>query len=185
MPTQPKALHFLAISGSLRAASLNSLLLRAIANIAPAGTDVVLYQGLGQLPPFNPDIEDPLPGPVAHLKNQIIAADAVIIASPEYAHGVTGVLKNALDWMVGNESFVNKPVALLNTSARAVHAYAALREIIGMMSAHIIDEASLTIPLFGSGLTEGQLAGNPQTLLDLNTVLAALRKAIESPSSPL
>ena len=64
----------------------------------------------------------------ALLLASLIASDALVIASPEYAHGVSGVIKNALDWMVGNESFVNKPVALFNTSPRAKHAQAALRE---------------------------------------------------------
>ncbi|PPD50941.1 MAG: hypothetical protein CTY16_00715 [Methylobacter sp.] len=181
MPTSAKKLRILALSGSLRAASLNTLVLRTLANIAPEAIDVLVYPCLGHLPLFNPDLEEPLPEPVADLKNHIIAADVLIIASPEYAHGVTGVIKNALDWMVGNESFANKPVALLNVSGRAVHAYAALREIVGMMSANIIDDASLTIPLYGKQLTEAEVLANPQTVLDLQTVLAALQKAVFGP----
>lgn len=123
-------MKILAISGSLRQASLNTALLRAVARIAPRGIEVVVYRGLGGLPLFNPDLVTPEPAPVTALREQIMAADALLIASPEYAHGVTGVIKNALDWMVGNESFVHKPVALLNASSRATHAQAALRETI-------------------------------------------------------
>src|SRR3569832_2498340 len=117
-------MKILAISGSLRAASLNSALLRAVARLAPADFSVVLSRSLGDLPLFNPDIEATDPLPVANLRTQILSADALLIASPEYAHGVTGVMKNALDWMVGCEAFVHKPVALLNASPRAVHAQA-------------------------------------------------------------
>ena len=117
-------MKILAISGSLRKASLNTTLLRAVARIAPPEIEVALFSGLGELPLFNPDIEAPEPAPVLALREHILAADALLIASPEYAHGVTGAMKNALDWMVGNESFVNKPVGLLNASPRATHAQA-------------------------------------------------------------
>jgi NAD(P)H-dependent FMN reductase len=111
-------MRVLAISGSLRAASLNSALLRATARIAPPDFEVRVFDGIGALPLFNPDLENSDPAPVAKLREQLLA-DAVLIASPEYAHGVTAIIKNALDWMVGNESFVNKPVALFNASPRA------------------------------------------------------------------
>src|SRR5437773_772725 len=109
-------MKFLGISGSLRAASLNSLLLRATQRLVPAGLEMHVYPSLGEIPLFNPDIEASDPAPVATLRSAIMAADALIIASPEYAHGVTGVVKNALDWMVGTAAFVNKPVALFNAS---------------------------------------------------------------------
>src|SRR3569832_131437 len=117
-------MKFLAISGSLRAASLNSALLRAVARLAPADFSVELSRSLGDLPLFYHDIDDSDPLPVANLRTQILSADALLIASPEYAHGVTGVMINALDWMVGCEAFVHNPVALLNASPRAVHAQA-------------------------------------------------------------
>jgi chromate reductase, NAD(P)H dehydrogenase (quinone) len=147
-------MRVLAISGSLRAASMNSALLRATARIAPPGVEVLVFDGIGQLPLFNPDLESADPAAVAILRTQIIAADALLIASPEYAHGVTSAIKNALDWMVGNESFVNKPVALFNASPRAVHAQAALRETLTTMSARVIAPACITVPILGSGLDE-------------------------------
>lgn len=156
------SVSLLAISGSLREASLNTMLLRALARIAPDGVDVRLYGGLGELPLFNPDIEATDPAPVRQLRERILAADALVIASPEYAHGVTGAMKNALDWMVGNESFVDKPVALLNASPRATHAQAALRETIVTMSARLVDEACITVPILGSGLDEEAVVNHPQ-----------------------
>jgi chromate reductase, NAD(P)H dehydrogenase (quinone) len=147
-------MNVVGLSGSLRAASLNSMLLRAVARIAPSHIRVQVYEDLGGLPLFNPDLEALDPEPVARLRNTLLACDAVIIASPEYAHGVSGVIKNALDWMVGNMSLVDKPVALLNISPRATHAQAALRETLVTMSARVIDGACVTVPLLGSGLDE-------------------------------
>src|SRR3974390_2006923 len=137
----------LGISGSLRVASWNSMLLRALVCIATPGVQVDLYRDVGQLPLFNPDLEASDPPPVAALRSSINAADAVVIASPEYAHGVSGVIKNALDWMVGNESFVDKPVGLLNASPRTSIAQAALRETLATMSARVVPHACVTVPL--------------------------------------
>lgn len=135
----------LAVSGSLRAASLNRCMLEMAAQCAPAGLEIRLFDGLGALPLFNPDIEATDPPAVAHLRHSIASADAVLIASPEYAHGVSGVMKNALDWMVGSEAMVGKPVLLWNASPRATHALAALRETLLVMSARLIPEAGLCL----------------------------------------
>lgn len=171
-------MNFLAISGSLRAASHNSDLLRALARLAPAGLRIELYRGLGDLPLFNPDIEASDPPSVADLRARIMAADALLIASPEYVHGITGAMKNALDWMVGCEAFVLKPVALLNASPRAVHAQASLREIVTMMSALIVDEASVTVPILGAKLSEDQIVAHPEIAATLRAALAALVDAV-------
>jgi chromate reductase len=171
-------MKILAISGSLRVASLNSALLRAVARLAPADINVELYRGLGDLPLFNPDIEASDPAPVADLRTQILSADALLIASPEYAHGVTGVMKNALDWMVSCEAFIHKPVALLNASPRAVHAQAALKETITVMSASFIEDASITVPILGSNLSEDEIVLHPGISASLISALVALRSAV-------
>ena len=171
--------RILAISGSLRAASINSALLRAAARLVPPGMSIELYRELGELPLFNPDIEATEPTAVVRLRSKIIAADAVLIASPEYAHGVTGVLKNALDWMVGNESFVNNPVALLNASPVSIHATASLKEIITVMSARIVEEASITLPLRGSRLDEQGIVSSPEISTALIESLCTLQTAVE------
>jgi len=170
-------MKILAISGSLRAASNNTALLRAAVRLAPEDICVELYRDLGNLPLFNPDIEVSAFPAVASLREKLIAADAVLIASPEYAHGVTGALKNALDWMVSSEAFVNKPVALLNTSPRAVHAQASLKETLTVMSARIIEEASITVPILGSGLDEAAMFADPDISRTLREALQALRAA--------
>ena len=173
-------IKILAISGSLRAASFNTVVLSAAARLAPPNISVTLYQRLGALPLFNPDLEASDPRPVADLRSKIIAADALIIASPEYAHGISGVMKNALDWMVGCEAFVNKPVALLNTAPRAVLAYAALRETITVMSAQIVEDASIILPIFTSKLSVENLVVDTEIAAQLRASLIALVLAIEA-----
>lgn len=171
-------MKIVAISGSLRAASNNSALLRAVARLAPPDVYIELFRDLGNLPLFNPDLEAADPPVVAGFRAQLAAADAVIIASPEYAHGVTGAMKNALDWMVGCEAFVNKPVVLLNASPRAVHAQASLAETLIVMSALIVEEASISVPILGSGLNEDGIVSHPAIAKTLRDSLEALRGAI-------
>src|SRR5262252_1429556 len=143
----------LAISGSLRTASSNSALVQALTTLAAEMAHVSVYHGLGELPPFNPDHDgDEPPLPVLEFRAALQTCDALVISSPEYAHGVPGVLKNALDWIVGSGELIDKPVALINASARATHAFASLKETLATMSARVIDEASITIPLDGKGL---------------------------------
>lgn len=163
--------RLLAISGSLRAASLNSALLRAVAGLAPSDIGVGLYTELGNLPLFNPDFEITDSPAVADFYARILEADGVIIASPEYAHGVTGVMKNALDWMVGSQAFVNKPVALLNASPRATIAQASLKETLTVMSAHVIEVASITLPIIGSNLDESEIAAHPAISASIRAML--------------
>jgi chromate reductase len=168
----------LAISGSLRAASLNSGLLRTAARLAPPEIEIAVCIVVGELPLFNPDLEPDAPPAVTRLRAQVAGADALLIASPEYAHGVTGAIKNTLDWLVGCEAFVNKPVAVLNASPRAHHADAALRETLKTMSAVIVEPASLTIPLLGANIAEADMAGTPAIAHAIREVLAALYAAV-------
>ena len=169
--------RILGISGSLRAASLNSLLLRAAARVAPAGVSIEIYAGIGALPLFNADLDATALPAVAALRAALNAADALLIASPEYAHGVSGVIKNALDWMVANETFVGKPVALLNASPRATLAHAALRETLATMSALIVEQGCLAVPLLGGGFDLETLVAHPAIASALNGAIGALAAA--------
>lgn len=167
-------MKILALSGSLRAASINSALLRAAARLAPPGVAVSLCAVVGELPLFNPDLESAVPTSVARLRAEVAAADALLIASPEYAHGVTGTIKNTLDWLVSFEPFANKPVAVINASPRARHADAALREVLKTMSATLVEAASITIPLLGAGLSESEMAEEAAVAQALRQSLASL-----------
>jgi NAD(P)H-dependent FMN reductase len=160
------------------------MLLRAAARLAPPEIFIELYRELATLPLFNVDLEASDPPPVATLRSRIIAADAVLIASPEYAHGVTGVIKNALDWMVSNESFVDKPVGLLNASPRASIAQAALLETLVTMSARVVPNACATVPLLGSGLDEDGIVNHLEIGPTLVSVLRALHSASRDAAAP-
>ncbi len=139
-----------------------------------------MYDGMAELPLFNPDLEDADINPVKDYRRQLQSCDGVLISSPEYAHGVPGALKNALDWVVGTGELVDKPVALLNTSSRSVYAAASLRETVTVMSARLIDEASITIPLLGKDLDEAQVAADPELSRLIRSALAAFANAIGS-----
>lgn len=144
----------LALCGSLRSVSTNATVLRAAGRLAPPDIQVELFSGLGLLPLFNPELEATMPASVRVLLERVASSDALLIASPEYAHGVTGVLKNALDWLVSFEGFVDKRVAIFNASPRSVHADAQLREILTTMSASLVADACLDLPFRGTGITE-------------------------------
>jgi len=164
----------LAISGSLRAASTNTALVHAIAALAPDRVDVDIYDGLADLPPFNPDLADTdTPPAVAAFRRRLNAADAVLISSPEYAHGVPGVLKNALDWLVGSGELVDKPIALVNASPRATYAYASLAETLTVMSGRLIADASIVVPI-PSGARADDLAADQDVSGRLRLVIQAL-----------
>jgi NAD(P)H-dependent FMN reductase len=166
-------MRILAVSGSLRRASINSALLRTAAHVAPEGIEVRVFGGLGDLPLFNPDLEAQLPHAVAALYREVAAADALLIASPEYAHGVSGPMKNLLDWLVGFEPFVDKMIGVLNASPRAHHADDALRETLRTMSARIVEEASISIALLGQFRGTADMLGAP-------AVVAAIRAALQA-----
>jgi NAD(P)H-dependent FMN reductase len=177
-------MKLLALSGSLRAASINTMLLRAAARLAPAGMAVELFDGLGDLPLFNPDIEADPPWPVMNLRRRVGEADALLIASPEYAHGITGPMKNALDWLVGHGPFAGKPVAVLNASPRAHHADDALREVLRTMAAVIVEPASITIPLLAAKLDEDGMVNTPWSSAAIRESLEALCNALAPDGRP-
>jgi chromate reductase, NAD(P)H dehydrogenase (quinone) len=135
----------LAISGSLRAESSNGAILRAAAALVPEGVELVTFEGVGGLPHFNPDLdhEEP-PETVSDFRRLLGGAGGVVISSPEYAHGIPGSLKNALDWVVSSGELVGKPILLIGASAGGgEHVQAALAETLGVMSAHVLAAASL------------------------------------------
>jgi len=136
--------RILAISGSLRSGSYNTALLRALREEAPADVEIELWRGLKEIPPYDAD-DDVVPGPetVEALRELVREVDAVFFATPEYNSSIPGALKNALDWAsrpIATNSFRNKPVAVISSSAGAfggVWAAADLRKVLGAMGARV------------------------------------------------
>ncbi|MCW1930739.1 NADPH-dependent FMN reductase [Pararhodobacter zhoushanensis] len=134
-------MNILAISGSGRAASTNTALLRAVAGIAQPAHRVTVWDGIAGLPVFSPDLEaGPLPAPVQRFADLIRASDGVIIASPEYVRAIPGGLKNAIDWLVSRDEIVAKPLALLHASHRGDDMLAQLRLVLGTVSQRFAPE---------------------------------------------
>jgi chromate reductase, NAD(P)H dehydrogenase (quinone) len=176
------SLRILAISGSLRAASSNSAILRAATLAAPRGMQVVLFDGIGRLPFFSPDLDreldDPaLPEPVREMRAAIAATDALLISSPEYAHGVPGVLKNALDWLVGGREMVGRHVMVLQTSPASVHALASIVETLRTMSSRVVDSPAISRPRSAGALDERTLLSDPHVGIPLAEALDRLGRA--------
>lgn len=151
------------------------MLLDAVAMLAPADVRVDRYEGLADLPLFNPDIDvDPAPASVLTLRTSIAGADAVVISSPEYAHGVPGALKNALDWLVSGVEILDKPVALLNPSPMSRYAQPQLMETLRVMSARVVDDACLTVPVAGRGLDAAGIVADAVLSMKLRAAIDSL-----------
>jgi chromate reductase len=168
-------MKLIAISGSLRAKSSNAALLRAVQRVAPDGVEIEIYEGLGELPHFNPDLDgedQQPPASVAALRALLRGADGVVLSSPEYAHGVPGSLKNMLDWLVSAGELARKPVVLFNASPQGgMYAQNALVETLRTMDWNVVEEASLLEPF----LTK-RIAGE----LDDEKALQRLRAALHA-----
>ncbi|MFC3651115.1 NADPH-dependent FMN reductase [Dyella humi] len=176
------ARRVLCLSGSLRRVSSNTAALLAARELAPTALVLTLYAGLGTLPLFNPDDESgDLPPSVRALREAVGQSDALLIACPEYAHGVPGVFKNLLDWLVGSLEFPGKPVLLINASARGSHhAQDALCEILRTMSARLLAPESMPVALPGAGCTSEQILADPARCLELTMALSCLKAGIEA-----
>ncbi|HET7698096.1 MAG TPA: NAD(P)H-dependent oxidoreductase [Vicinamibacterales bacterium] len=174
----PAGVRVLAVSGSLRSGSSNAALVDAAARLAPPRVAVSVYSGLGDIPPFNPDLEGRPVRSVRRFRAALESSDAVLISSPEYAHGVSGVLKNALDWVVGSGELIDKPVALVNASARATLAHASLKETLTTMSARVVEDASIVVPLDGRSWDAVSIAGDARLSRLLADALGALVRGL-------
>lgn len=137
-----RTFHILGVSGSLRTGSLNSLFLRAMNSVRPANLEFEIYSRLNELPPFDADRENTDNPVVANWRTALKRADLILLVSPEYAHGVTGVIKNALDWIVSSGEMINKPLAFPNLSVRAKLAQAQLAETLQIMGCQQIAACS-------------------------------------------
>ena len=179
-------MRVLGISGSLRRDSLNSALLRAAAERLPAGAELVEFDRLRDVPPYDEDVDaEGTPEVVEALREAVRSADAVLIATPEYNHSIPGQLKNALDWVsrpAGQSALNGKPAAVVGASTGmfgAVWAQAELRKVLGAMGGRVV-EAELPVGHAKQLLVDGRLELSPQQSDQLEELLAELVAAAEA-----
>lgn len=177
-----RTLNILAVSGSLRAESRNRALLEAAQLLAPDGVRITLDWSLATLPHYNPDLDTldgaSMPPEARRWRERAGDADGILISSPEYAHGVPGVLKNALDWLVSSTIFPGKPVALLGASAISVFAPEQLRETLTTMNARFVYEASIAVPVSGAAASAASIVADPELAQLLRGALETFVSAI-------
>src|SRR5438093_6588050 len=168
-------MRLLAISGSLRRDSHNTRLLRTAAQLAPPSVEVTIFDGLKEVPPYDEDDDlDSVPEGAQRLRDAIEAADAILIATPEYNSSLPGQLKNALDWAsrpFPDNALRNKPVAVIGASTGmfgAVWAQAEVRKVLGAIGARVVD---VELPVAGA---EDAFAGNRLADQELHERLAQI-----------
>lgn len=180
------AISILGISGSLRSSSSNTALLRACAAIAPAGVKITIYEGLDKLPYFSPELDTEGSSPVdtvLSLRNQVRAADAVLFSTPEYAFGIPGVLKNALDWLVSSGEFTHKPTGVISASPLATggdKAHASLMQTLRVMTADIQEEYKLIVPVVRTKMDQNGNITDPELERSLLTLINHLAAKIST-----
>jgi chromate reductase len=179
--------NILGISGSLRAASYNSALLRAAQKVAPAGMDLDIFDGLRAIPPYDQDLDtDDPPDAVADLRGRIRGADGLLIATPEYNYGPSGVLKNAVDWASrppATSALKRKPVAIMGAAPGAfgsVRAQMSLRQSFLWTDSIVVGKPELMVFQAGQRFDGNGNLVDPQTREMLGTLLAALAAIVPS-----
>jgi chromate reductase len=173
-------MRVLGISGSLRRGSYNHALLREAAERLPAGAELVEFDRLGEIPPYDADVEaEGIPEPVEALRQAMLEADAVVVATPEYNHSIPGVLKNALDWAsrpAGQSALTGKPAAVVGASTGmfgAVWAQAETRKVLGALGGRVI-ERELPVARAAELYRHGRLELSPEQSEQLEGILAEL-----------
>lgn len=164
----------LPISGSTRSNSSNHLLIRTIAGLTADRLEWLEAPSIADLPHFNPDLDiEPAPPAVAAFRDSLRQADGILICTPEYAHGVPGSLKNAIDWTVGTADFSHKPTVLITASTDGRYGHAALLETLRVIEAGHVDQLQLQIPFIRTKIDATGRITDPAILQAVQQLLAA------------
>lgn len=157
-------IHLLALCGSLRRLSSNRALLEAAQLVRPDGIEISIYAGIDALPHFSPDLDDDalLPEGAKDMRQRVEEADGLLISCPEYMHCLPGSFKNALDWMVGSETFPGKPVTLFQATSRHEYVPALLRDVLKTMAADVVENACFVLPATTNRIEAETLAADPE-----------------------
>jgi NAD(P)H-dependent FMN reductase len=170
-------IKILGISGSLRSNSSATAILNVVSGLVPENVEFTIYNGLAEIPAFNDS--DQIPEPVAHFIKLLSDADGVFFCIPEYAFGVPGALKNALDWTVSSSTaFPGKPVALITAATGGNKAHAAFLLTLKAISSKIPDGATLLLSFIRSKLNEKNEVKDIATLDSIRVVINSLIDAI-------
>jgi len=186
--TNKDKIKILAISGSTRAQSSNLDLIKAIADLTADSFSITIFEGLSALPHFNPDLDldkENAPAAVTSFRQQLQAADGVLICTPEYAIGVPGTLKNAIDWTVSSMGFSQKPVALITASTSGVTAHKALLGTLLIIESKITAEMQLVVSSVKTKVSKAGKITDPDTLLHINKLIQAFTAVITGNTSPV
>jgi len=170
-------IKILAISGSLRTGSSNNLLLKYIATLIPAPVNFQIYDELATIPAF--DDSAPAPLAVDRFRELLAGCDAVLICSPEYAFGIPGALKNAIDWTVSSGELTGKPVALVTAATNGDKAHKAWLLIFKALSSVIPEQGALLIPYVRTKINNTGEVTDPSTYESLVKTLQALIQTAE------
>ncbi|WP_371653296.1 MULTISPECIES: NADPH-dependent FMN reductase [unclassified Streptomyces] len=180
----------LGISGSLRADSYNSALLRAAQKFQPGGLDIEIYEGLRDIPPYDLDLDTPenRPAVVADLRRRINEADGVLIATPEFNYSIPGTLKNAIDWVSTDWTkqeglpLRHKPIAIMGaapTNFGTVRAQLALRQVFVWTESDIVVKPELQVFRAHERFDENANLVDDMTVSLLRDLLTALKGKAE------
>jgi chromate reductase, NAD(P)H dehydrogenase (quinone) len=171
------SIKILAIPGSLREKSSSNVIMYAAKHLLPENVEIDFYNGISTLPHF--DDSDKTPESITNLRKKLAEADGILICTPEYAFGVPGSLKNALDWTVGSGELTNKPVAVVTAASGGDKAHAALLLILSALSSNVNPNATLLIPFIRTKVKNGEVVDH-DVLRQLQSVLLSLVQTIET-----
>jgi chromate reductase, NAD(P)H dehydrogenase (quinone) len=164
----------LAISGSTRIESTNRHLIKAIAGLMKEFFTILPYERISLLPHFNPDQIDDAGSEVNLFRELIRKSDAILICTPEYAHGVPGSLKNAIDWTVGTGDFSGKIIMLITASSDGKFAHSGLLETLHVIEAVVPPDIQLLIPFAKTKIHQNGIITDSQTMADVKAALNKL-----------
>lgn len=177
----PTLKNILAISGSTRKSSTNLNLINAIMALSPEGMKYIIYNGLADLPNFNPDIDtDTPPKQVIEFRQLLLEADGILICTPEYAMGVPGALKNALDWVVSSCGFRKKQVAVITASPMGATAHESLLGTLKIIEARIDESCQLLISNAKTKISSTNEIVHEETLTAIKKLIASFSYILQN-----
>ena len=164
----------LAICGSTRKTSSNLNLIHAISDLTKEKFEIKVFEGLSDIPHFNPDLDNETPPEaVKNFRNQLKEVDGILICTPEYAMGVPGTLKNAIDWTVSSCEFSNKPTALITASSVGENGHESLMKTLKIIESKITDQTQLVISYVKTKVSKDNKITDSATLARVKELIEA------------